>query len=121
MTDLLKQLRVLHASAEAYRSGFAIIDQDSKIIYANRMMEKLFGFDSGEMDGMDLNNIIDQSQPHPHRGRLERRGQDVKHFDAEGVVMGVHKSGEKVSVKVYNRTKFSDGGDVYFSAIVDPA
>ncbi len=78
--------------------GTAII-QDGRIVYANPRTEGIFGYDPGEMGGMDVMNLILEEDRPLVRENMRRRIEgevDVVSYEARGV----RKTGEMIRLEL---------------------
>src|SRR5512135_2656833 len=51
-------LRVRHHLLDTIQVAFVLTDVHSKILYANRQVEKLFGFERGEVEGQRIRMLF---------------------------------------------------------------
>ena len=94
---------------ENSQAGIYLVDENYRLIYANRRIGELLGYSADEMMGMDFRAFLDQSSKDALLDSYQRRmrGEEVPNqyeFDA------IHKSGEKRRLEVaIARIVFPDG------------
>ncbi len=106
--------RVLAISADA----IVTVNPDLKISYANPSAEALFGFDSGELVGVDLGSLLPERFRSEHGAYIARfagESQPARLMGERAEITGLTRAGEEVPLEA-SITKVTLDGEVYFSA-----
>jgi PAS domain S-box-containing protein len=106
-------------SAEAASDGILAIDEASTILFANPAVERLFGFQRGELVGRSLTLLIPEPLRPRHLASLARYLETgEKHIPWSGLELpGVHKSGRGVSLEI-SFGEFQEGGKRRFTGVI---
>jgi PAS domain S-box-containing protein len=88
--------------AETAADGIFRIDSQSKILFANRAAEQIFGYTVEEMVGHNLTILMPEYLREVHRAAVERYLQTgVRHLDWERVeVTGLRKDGREIALEL---------------------
>lgn len=88
--------------AETAADGIFRIDQQSRILFANRAAEKIFGYSANEMVGKNLTMLMPEYLREVHRIALDRYSRTgARHIDWERVeVTGLHKDGREIALEL---------------------
>src|SRR5712692_2412357 len=105
--------------AETAADAFVTIDTESRILFANRSIERIFGYKPEELVGQKLSTLI------PHRLR-ERHLHGFEHYVRTGVrnirwegieLPGLHKDGHEIPLEI-SFGESSAGGQRIFAGII---
>ncbi len=88
--------------AETAADGIVTINQDSRILFVNLAMEKIFGYSASEMIGEQLTMLMPEAFRDRHTQSLKRYLQTgVKHLSWKGIeLQGRHKSGQQIPLEI---------------------
>ncbi len=123
--QLLAQ-QALRDSEERYRTvaetaGDAIltIDSQSRIQFANRATEKIFGYSPAELQGKELTVLMPESIRKVHRAGIRRYlATGKKHLSWEATeVTGLHRSGREIPLEIAF-AEFREKNQRFFTGIV---
>lgn len=94
------------------------IDEESKIIFVNQAIEKVFGYTPEEIIGQNLTILMPKQMRHGHQTGLNRYLKtNTKNINWMGVaLLGLHKSGEEIPLEV-SFGEFERDGKRYFTGI----
>jgi PAS domain S-box-containing protein len=127
--DITEQKRAeeaLRESEERYRlvaetatDAILTIDEESRILYANRAAERIFGYSLAELLGQSLIRLMPahlRQSFHASLGRYLDTGE--KHLTWDAVELtGLHKSGKEIPVEV-SFGEFTKDGNRLFTGII---
>ncbi len=126
MTTREKELEELRESearsrivVETVADAVITIDEGSRILFANRAAEKVFGYGVEELEGAELTMLMPEYMRRLHEagiGRYVETGR--RHISWEGVELpGLHRDGREIPLEV-SFGEFSLGGRRYFTGII---
>ncbi len=105
--------------AETASDAIITIDQESRIIFSNRAVERILGYSRNELMGQSLTLLMPPHLQSMHMNGMERyrqSGQRRLSWEAQEFP-GVHKDGRIVSLEI-SLTEFSRGKENFFTAIL---
>ena len=111
----------LRSAVEAAPSGLLMTDSSGKIVFVNREVERIFGYDRSEMIGRMVEMLIPVAARPSHIHTRSRFTHDphAREMGAGRDLQGVRKDGSLVPVEV-GLTPFSAGGERFvIAALVD--
>jgi diguanylate cyclase (GGDEF)-like protein/PAS domain S-box-containing protein len=106
---------------EAAPDAILIVRQGGIIALANRMAERIFGYDRAEMIGQSVEMLVPDSHRHNHadsRGRFERAPR-VREMGGVAALEGRRKNGETVPVEISLSPVESPAGRLTIAIIRD--
>jgi PAS domain S-box-containing protein len=113
--DVLESSRVITETAS---DAIITIDETSRILFANRGAENIFGYTAAEMLAGELTMLMPEYYRHLHRAGLKNyleHGQ--KHISWEAVELpGLHKSGKEIALEL-SFAEFQKNGRRFFTGI----
>jgi PAS domain S-box-containing protein len=113
--DVLESSRVITETAS---DAIITIDETSRILFANRGAENIFGYTAEEMLAGELTMLMPEYYRHLHRAGLKNyleHGQ--KHISWEAVELpGLHKSGKEIALEL-SFAEFQKDGRRFFTGI----
>ena len=88
--------------AEAASDVIITIDQDSRVLFVNPAVEKLFGYRVDEVMGQSITMLMPERLGHAHRTSIERYIETGKrHITWDGTEFnGLHKNGEEIPLEL---------------------
>ncbi|MCZ6653478.1 MAG: PAS domain S-box protein [Planctomycetota bacterium] len=97
------------------------IDQTSRILFANRATERIFGYSIDELVGRPLTMLMPQSVGAAHTSGLKRYLETGRRrLSWAGIKFnGLHKSGKEVSLEIAFREQLNNGKQVFTGIIRD--
>lgn len=119
----LEELREAEARSrvivETVADAVITIDEGSRILFANRAVEKVFGYGVEELKGAELTMLMPEYMRRLHEAGLGRYLETgAKHISWQGVELpGLHKDGREIPLEV-SFGEFALGGRRYFTGIV---
>ena len=105
--------------AETASDAIITIDQEDKILFANRAAEEIFGYPRAELLGRDLSMLMSEDQGDAHGASLKKHvetGQQRISWDGVELV-GLRKNGKPVPLEI-SLGKFIRNGSPYFTGII---
>ncbi len=126
MIQDLSDLETLRENEERYRvvaetasDGIITIDEDSRIMFVNHAIEKIFGYLPGELLGQPLTVLMPERLVERHRAAFKRYLRTgMKHISWEGVQMpGRHKSGREIALEM-SFGEYIKGGKHMFTGVM---
>jgi PAS domain S-box-containing protein len=110
-----KRFRTL---AETASDAILTIDTESRIIFANQAIEKVFGYRAEEIIGQKLTRLMPERMRDGHNTGLNRfLDTNRKHINWSSVpLVGLHKSGEEIPLEV-SFGEFERDGKRFFTGI----
>jgi PAS domain S-box-containing protein len=104
--------------AETASDAILVIDSDSRIHFANRAVEQIFGYPAGELTGQSLTVLMPEYMRRLHREGVERyNSTGVRHIGWSGVELpGLHRDGRELSLEI-SFGEFTRGGRRFFTGI----
>lgn len=105
--------------AQTASDAIVTIDRDSKILYANQAIEKIFGYSSNELLGSDITVLMPESLRSSHYHGLERYYETgEKHIPWSAVELaGQHRDGHEIPLEI-SFGEFTRDGRKYFTGII---
>src|SRR3990172_7942979 len=109
ISDRKKAERALQESEKRYRSiaetatdSILTIDEESRILFTNAAVSKIFGYGKKELLGQSLTMLMPESFRNRHRSSLKRYIKTrKKHIPWHAVeLVGLHKSGREIPVEI---------------------
>jgi PAS domain S-box-containing protein len=109
ITERTRAEQALRESEQDYRlvtetasDAIVTIDDQSRILLANRAVEDVFGYTPQELLGQSLTLLMPEYLRHVHEHALERyRQTGVKHMQWQGIELpGRHKDGHEVAIEI---------------------
>ncbi len=99
LTDSETRYRIV---AETASDAIITIDQDSRILYANGAVGKIFGYEQAELHSHDLTLLMPDYLRHLHEAALERYVvTGVRHMHWEAIeIPALHKNGTEIPMEV---------------------
>ncbi len=100
---------------ETASDAIIVIDEDSKILFANRATERIFGYIKDELLGQQLTMLMPDYLRHVHRQAITKYVEIGKrHLSWEGVELpGLHKSGKEICLQISFGEFVRDGKHVF--------
>ncbi len=89
-------------TTELVPTGLLVIDKSQHIVLSNAALDALFGYDSGELEGLPLDTLLEHGHA-PHRTLVSQYMQNPtqSHRMAAGRrVQGKHKSGKLIDIQI---------------------
>ena len=88
--------------AETASDAIITIDEESRILYANGAVEKIFGYDPGKLQGQSLTLLMPDYLRHVHEAALKRYVETgVRHMHWDAIeIPALHQSGAEVPIEV---------------------
>ena len=88
--------------AETASDAIITIDEESRILYANSAVEKIFGYDLKKLQGQSLTLLMPDYLRHVHEAALKRYVETgVRHMHWDAIeIPALHKSGAEVPIEV---------------------
>ncbi len=107
--------------AEAASDAIITIDTESTILVANPAVERVFGYQPGELVGQSLTLLMPEYLRHVHRAAIQRYlATGVRHLNWAAVELpGLHKAGHEVPVEVSFGESKGSGGHTFTAIIRD--
>jgi PAS domain S-box-containing protein len=104
--------------ADTASDAILTIDTDSKIIFVNEAIERVFGYSPGELIGQHMTMLMPERMRDGHNRGLGRYlATNKKHMNWEGVPLpGLHKDGHEIPLEV-SFGEFEREGRRYFTGI----
>jgi PAS domain S-box-containing protein len=104
--------------AETASDAIITIDQDSRIVFVNPAIEKVFGYKPEELVGQDLTLLMPEYLRHLHRAGFARyRESGRRHISWDAVELpGLHRSGREVPLEL-SFGEFTREGRRYFTGV----
>lgn len=104
--------------ADTASDAILTIDADSKIIFVNEAIEKVFGYTAEELIGKSMTMLMPERMRDGHNEGLNRYLQtNQKNINWEGVILpGLHKDGHEIPLEV-SFGEFTRDGKRYFTGI----
>ena len=104
--------------AETASDAILVIDSDSRIHFANRAVEAIFGHPAAELLGQSLTVLMPEYLRHLHREGVERYAETgVRHISWSGVELpGLHRDGRELALEI-SFGEFTRGGRRFFTGI----
>jgi len=104
--------------AETTSDAILVIDSDSRIHFANRAVEKIFGYPADELTGRSLTILMPEYLRRLHREGIERYTRTgVRHISWSGVELpGLHRDGRELALEI-SFGEFTRGGRRFFTGI----
>jgi PAS domain S-box-containing protein len=104
---------------EANANGLLVVDDKGCIEMANPALERMFGYDHGELLGQPMEVLLPESERHSHE---ERRGgymraPDPRPMGAGRDLHGLRKDGSVVPIEI-SLSSFMENGRRYVDAVV---
>ncbi|HLL76895.1 MAG TPA: ATP-binding protein, partial [Pyrinomonadaceae bacterium] len=95
-----------------------VIDADSRIHFANRAVEEIFGYPAEELTGQSLTVLMPEYLRHLHREGVERyNSTGVRHISWSGVELpGLHRDGRELALEI-SFGEFTRDGRRFFTGI----
>jgi PAS domain S-box-containing protein len=108
-------------AVEAAPSGMIMVDAPGRITMANRLAEKLFGYESGEMIGLPIENLVPERYRAAHPGHRQgyMRSPTARLMGAERDLFGLRKDGSAIPVELGLSPIQTADGPMTLAAIVD--
>jgi hypothetical protein len=105
--------------AETATDAIITIDEESRIIFANRSAERIFGYKAKEMIGQSLTMLMPERLRKSHRAGLTRYLKTgERNIVWEGLeIAGLHKEGHEVPIEISFGELIKDGKH-YFTGII---
>ena len=77
-------------------------DPDMKVVYASRLLEEMFGYDPGELQGKSLDVLLKAESVDAHRAHFRRYQENptTRTMNAGVWVDGVRKDGTVIKIQV---------------------
>lgn len=120
------QAEALRQSEERYRivaetasDAIITIDEESRILFANRTAERIFGYATQEMLGQKLTMLVPENLPNVHLYSVKRyvdTGEKNINWDRTELT-GLHKSGKKVHLEI-SFGEFTKNDKHFFMGII---
>jgi len=121
--DEMERFTEMWAFYNSSPNGILILDEDSKILVANRAMETFTGYSTRELHHMNVSKLIPPGVKNPHADKLSlviENGAGPRDMKPLSAVPLLRKDGETVKVDVERRVyRYMD--ERRFAGIVTPA
>jgi PAS domain S-box-containing protein len=104
--------------AETASDAILVIDSESRIHFANRAVEAIFGYPAEELTGQSLTILMPEYLRRLHREGVEHYGTTgVRHIPWSGVGLpGLHRDGRELALEI-SFGEFTRGGRRFFTGI----
>jgi PAS domain S-box-containing protein len=105
--------------AETATDAIVTIDQDSRILFANSAVERLFGYDSNDLIGQPLTVLMPERVRQSHLAGLQRYLASGERRIAWGAteLTGLHRNGNEISLEVAFG-EFQKHGEHFFTGFI---
>ena len=126
ITDRKRAEEMLRQSEERFRTlaetatdAIVTIDQNSKILFVNAAIEKVFGYRDTELIGQQLTVLMPEYMRHVHEVSLKRYlDTGKKHISWEAIELpGLHRSGKEIPLEV-SFGEFRKNDSHFFTGII---
>ena len=127
--DITERKRVLEAMeerearfravAESAPDAIVIMDEESKILYANRATEKIFGYSPEELTGQSMTELMPEHLRDSHRAGIDNyRRTGSRTISWNGTALpGKHRSGKTIPLEI-SFGEFVQNGNRNFAGII---
>ena len=128
VTESRKAQEALQESEERYRvvaetalDAIISIDEQSRVLFANQAVEKIFGYAPSELCGQDVTILMPDYLQVVHRAAIREYVETGKrHVSWEGVQLpGLHKSGREIPLEVSFGESHSGGNHTFTGILRD--
>jgi two-component system, LuxR family, sensor kinase FixL len=126
ITEKKRNEERLRESEESYRviaetasDAILTIDEESRIVFANASVGRIFGYSPAELLGQDLTVLMPERMRGRHREGLKRyRGTGEKSIRSEVLELpGLHRDGREIPLEI-SYGEFTKNGSHFFTGIV---
>jgi PAS domain S-box-containing protein len=109
------------AAVESSPAGMVMVDEDGKIVLVNREVERMFGWDRGELLGRPLEVLVPDRFRRHHPGFRAGffQSPDTRPMGAGRDLYGLHRDGTEIPVEIGLNPIESEEGPFVLSSIVD--
>ena len=110
--------QIFRIFAETASDAILVIDSESRIHFANRAVEQIFGYPADELMGQSLTMLMPEYLRHLHREGVERYAETgVRHIPWSGVELpGLHRDGRELVLEI-SFGEFTRDGRRFFTGI----
>lgn len=101
--DLKKEEKQLHqAIASTIIDGIVVVDEESTIMFANKPLGDMFGYDTQELTGQSLTMLMPEHYRPLHRSAMKRYVKTgERHISWKKMIMpGLHKNGNEITLEI---------------------
>ena len=126
LEERMTAIRQVHESRQRYQNmvdtatdAVITIDRDSRILFANRATERIFGYRAEELVGQTLARLMPAASRSQHeRGLARYLATGERHMPWQGAALtGLHKDGREVPLEV-SFGEYADGRTHEFTGIL---
>jgi PAS domain S-box-containing protein len=107
--NLIRRSEGLRWFVESLDESVCFVDPQENIVYANRAMCRLLGFEEGELDHHNLSEFMDESEFEKvrHQTQLRYEGQSTRYANTMR-----HRNGQRLSIEVTATPQFDSNGNL---------
>lgn len=109
------------AAVESSPAGMVMVDGDGRIVLVNREVERMFGWDRGELMGQPMEVLVPERfrGAHPGFRKAFFQAPDARPMGAGRDLFGLHKDGSEIPVEIGLNPIETEEGLFVLSSIVD--
>jgi PAS domain S-box-containing protein len=106
-------------AVKANVNGVLAVDADGRILMANPALERMFGYDKGELIGRPVETLVPEAESHHHAGKREayQRAPVARAMGIGRDLHGRRKDGSAFPVEI-SLSPFTENGKQYVDALV---
>jgi PAS domain S-box-containing protein len=102
LSDLAESDALLRSAVEASPSGMVMSDASGRLVMVNRQVERMFGYDEGELLGRQIESLLPTRYRAAHVGHRAAFQADPRprSLGAARELFGLHKDGREIPVEI---------------------
>lgn len=113
-------LERFHALFEALPDAMVVVDETGTIVLVNTQLERLFGYERGELPGRSVDILVPERLRNSHRGHRARyfTAPTVRAMGSAGDLPAARKDGQEFPVEISLSPFETDGGMLVICSFV---